>query len=486
MINGIVIGLSALAGVWLEWRALPICLSILIIVQVIERRWHVGLVLICVMTVVLGMVRAEEAPQTTSTAELALSTSAVGTVTSFPIPSGDGHRAVLAVSEICVAESCIEADTRVLVYFKSLDPPLSRSQTLRIDWRLNTLQELPAGYRGFVSSQGTEASAHASNVEAISAGALPFQGLAAANERVSSNMEELLPGDTGALGTGIVTGDDSGLSPEAEANFLATGTSHITAVSGQNVTLIIGFLSFWFRPKTLRFRILFHLALVSAVWSFTLFVGMESPAMRAAIVATFSIAGSHVGRRPDPVTLLSLTLGAIALIQPLSVHVVGFWLSAAASMALCLALPRSRTGNTRKFVKEIVGAPMYASIATMPISLLTFGVWSPVGILANMLLAPVIMAAFPLTYGFAIVASVLPGLAAPFSWIPAIPLDFALVVVNRIAPVAIQWRIDTDSPFVLVLLWVPILIGIWLMSNESHRWIRRVLTHHQVNPRKAS
>src|SRR5699024_5251017 len=112
----------------------------------------------------------------------------------------------------------------------------------------------------------------------------------------------------------IVTGDDSGLSPEAEANFLATGTSHITAVSGQNVTLIIGFLSFWFRPKTLRFRILFHLALVCAVWSFTLFVGMESPALRAAIVATFSIAGSHVGRRPDPVTLLSLTLGAIALI----------------------------------------------------------------------------------------------------------------------------------------------------------------------------
>lgn len=477
MINGIAIGLSALAGVWLEWYAIPICLAILIAVQLLERRLKVSLVLLCMLAVVIGVGRSQEAPTNTVTQELAVSTGAVGTISSFPIPSGDGHRAVFSVAEICVADQCIEAETQVLLYFGSLNPPPHRGQTLEVNWRVDTLEDLPTGYRGFVSSQGTEASARATSVRILSSGNPVFQMLASANQRVASTMEALLPGDTGALGTGIVTGDDSGLSSETEANFRATGTTHITAVSGQNVTLIIGFLSFWFRPKTPRLRLLFHLVLFAAVWSFTLFVGMESPALRAAIVATLSIAGSHVGRRPDPVTLLSLTIGSIALIQPLSVHAVGFWLSASASMALCLALPKTRPDTTKRFLMDLAGAPIFASIATMPISLASFGVWSPIGILTNMLISPIMTLAFPITYLFALVASISPDIAEGFSWIPAIPLEIALVIVNRMAPVAMQWRIESFSPALLILTWLPIAVGIWLVSNESQRWIRRALFH---------
>lgn len=481
MINGIAIGLTALAGVWLEWRALPICLSVLIIIQILERRKQAGILLLCSIAVAVGALRSQEAPIVTTTPELSLSTGAVGTISSFPIPSGDGHRAMFSVSEICVVDQCMDADSQVLVYFTSQNPPLSRGQTLRVQWRFDSLQELPTGYRNFVSSLGAEGSARTISTETLSSGNAFFRWLASSNQNVSSRMEQLLPGDSGALGTGIVTGDDSGLTPETEANFRATGTSHITAVSGQNVTLIIGFLSFWFRPKTPRLRLLFHLLLILTVWTFTLFVGMESPALRAAIVATLSVVGSHVGRRPDPVTLLALTLGAIALIQPLSVHAVGFWLSASASMALCLALPKTRGGNTRRFITEIISAPVLASIATMPISLMSFGVWSPIGILTNMLIAPVMMVAFPATYLFALLAWLTPPVASALSWIAAIPLDIALVIVNRMAPVAMQWRIDTFSPALLIITWVPIVIGIWLVSHESQRWIRRILTNYSTS-----
>ena len=482
MINGIAIGLAALAGVWLEWRALPICLCVLVIIQLIERRRQLGLLLLCSLVVIVGAVRSQEPPSTTSTPELAISTGAIGTISSFPIPSGNGHRALVFVSEICVAEQCIPADSKVIVYFRSQNPPLSRGATLRINWRLDTLEDLPTGYRSFVSSQGAEASARSTSVRLVSAGNPLFRMLASANQQLSSRMEELLPGDTGALATGIVTGDDSGLSPETESNFKATGTSHITAVSGQNVTLIIGFLSFWFRPTQLHSRIAFHVILILSVWSFTLFVGMESPALRAAIVATLSIAGSHVGRRPDPVTLLALTLGVIALLQPLSVHAVGFWLSATASMALCLALPKSRNPNTRRFLMEFSGAPMIASLATMPITLATFGVWSPIGIITNMLVSLVMIIAFPVTYFFALLTWISPSIANTFSWIVAIPLDFALVIVNRMAPAALQLRIDSYSLYLHFLIWLPIVIGIWLLSNESQRWIRRFLTNYRNTP----
>lgn len=479
MTNGIVIGLSALAGVWLGWYAIPICLSILGIIKIIEHDRNLGTILVCLVFVTLGALRSESPPTVTTTTDLEISTGSIGKVVSFPIPSGEGHRALVEVAEICIRDQCIDAETHVLVYFRTQSPALSRGQTLRIDWRIQTLQELPTGYRGFVSSLGAEGSARASSVEVLELGNPFFQVMATSNQRVASNMAELLPGDTGALGTGIVTGDDSGLSAETEANFRATGTSHITAVSGQNVTLIIGFLSFWFRPKTPHMRILVHGILIASVWSFTFFVGMESPAMRAAIVATLTILGNHVGRRPDPVTLLCLTLGAIALWQPLSVHSVGFWLSAAASMALCLALPRTLRGSTGQVAVQLIRAPMIASVATMPIALMSFGVWSPVGILANMLIAPVMTIAFPTSYAFAVIAAIAPGFAQHISWIPAIPLDFALVVVNRIAPVAMQLRIDTFSPALLLLIWTPIALGVWLMSEESNRWIRRVLINRQ-------
>lgn len=483
MTNGIVLGLSALAGVWLGWYALPICLSILVVLQIIERRRQAALIAICIVMVIVGIARSQEPSRTTTTPELTLTTGAIGTISSFPIPSGDGHRAIFELTDVCILEQCIDAESRVLVYFANQNPPLHRGQELRIDWRFDALDELPSGYRGFVISQGTEGSARASRATPLSDGNVLFRWLALANNHISTSIETFLPGDAGALATGIVTGDDSGLSDTTEANFQATGTSHITAVSGQNVTLIIGFLSLWFRPKTSRNRLLFHVLLFLAVWSFTLFVGMEAPAFRAAIVASLSIIGSHVGRKPDPVALLSLTLGIIALLQPLSVHSTSFWLSAAASMALCLALPKRRVEMSRRFAAEVLAAPVMASISTMPIALTSFGVWSPVGIITNILIAPVITLAFPVTYSFAIIASVLPPLASAIYWIPQIILEIALVIVNNMAPISMQWRFDSYSPTLLAFIWLPIVFGIWLASNESQRWIRRVLARrHATTP----
>jgi len=292
-----------------------------------------------------------------------------------------------------------------------------------------------------------------------------------------------MPGDAGALATGVVTGDDSELSDESADAFNMTGTSHITAVSGQNVALIIGFCSFWFHPKRHGARVAYHVLLVAIVWVFTALVGMEPPALRAALVATLSILGSHTGRRPDPVTLLAMTIGAMALLQPLVVHTVGFWLSTVASMSLCLVLPKRMSARTTANWIRIAAGPCVASVATMPIALSTFGAWSPVGIIANILIAPLMALAFPLAYGFAVIAVLVPDLADYAALAPTMVLETVLVIVRTLAPVSAQVRVDTISPGALAALWIPIGIGVWLMSEECHRWLRRVITVWQQRPR---
>lgn len=475
MINGIAIGLSVLAGVWLGWYAVPLCLAASILLTIIESNPRSLLFLVCLLFAVLGALRSTEPATDTSNLLLAPSTGAVGEIVSFPRPTANGSSALLRVSEICAGEQCVASDGVVLVSLPTLDPPIARGQKIRAEWQVRTLTELQSGYRSYVAATGAEATARVTSARIEHQAPRISQWIARTNADVAQKLQHLLPGDTGALATGIVTGDDTGLSEMTQNNFTATNTSHLTAVSGQNVSLIIGFLSLWYSPRTSWGRLIFHGFLIAAVWSFTVFVGLEAPALRAAIVATLTVLGSHVGRRTDPVTILSLTLGTMALINPLVVHSTGFWLSATAAMALCLTLPRNFQRGPRRAVFAVLLAPAAASIATMPIALSAFGSWSPIGILANILVAPVMTVAFPVTYGYTLLAQAFPGIAEALSWVPGIPLEWALVVINRLAPVATQIRIDSLSPLLILLVWTPILLGIWLISDESSRWIRRLL-----------
>ncbi len=485
MTNGIVIGLSLLAGVWLGWYALPICLAVLAVVRLIERNPRLRIFVICALFAVFGALRTQQPPTETMHPDLQPSTGAIGRIVSFPRPIENGHRVLFDVDELCLGEQCVPADALVLVNVPDQRPPVSKGLTASVSWEFQPLQDLPPSYRNFVSSQGAEGQAYANAVRPLERGPALYRWLAQMNATITSSIQDVIPGDAGALATGIITGDDSLLSPEAEEWFLATGTSHITAVSGQNVSIIIGFVALWFHPKRESSRWAFHLFLIGVVWVFTLLVGMEAPAVRAAIVATLTILGRHTGRRPDPLTLLTLTLGAMALVQPLVVHTVGFWLSAVASMALCMVLPTRISRQSTSVWFKIAAGPCVASIATLPISLASFGVWSPIGIVANILVAPVMALAFPVTYGFALLALFAPGVAEVAAVVPSMLLRIVLVIVESLAPLSTQIRVDTISAKSLALLWIPIAIGIWLFSDECRRWIRRVLTTWVQKPKIA-
>lgn len=475
MTNGILIGLSALAGVWLGWYAVPICLPIIALLLLIDRDFRISLLMACLVFSCVGAWRSDQpAPPETSDL-LATSSGAIGRVESFPRPSGDGHRVTFSVSEICVAVQCIPADETVLLYVAEQNPPIARGQRIRVEWEVTSLPELAPGYRGFVQTQNATAQTRTSNVIVLDAGPHLFTWIASSSKSIGSALTQHLPGDTGALATGIVIGDDSDLSDQVDEQFRATGTSHITAVSGQNVSIILGFLTMWWHPKHTWSRWLFHATLLAVIWMYALLVGLEPPALRAAIVASLAIISSHVGRRPDPMTSLVLTLGGMALWQPLVVHSVGFWLSATASAALCLALPKELDLESKWWWTKIAFGPIVASLATLPIVLATFGTWSPISIIANILISPVITLAFLVTYPFTLIALIFPPLAGILAFIPGIVLDFALVIVDWLAPIAGSIRVDSLGPVAMLVLWLPIACAIWLLSGESNRWIRRAI-----------
>lgn len=104
-------------------------------------------------------------------------------------------------------------------------------------------------------------------------------------EKLLSIMEEIYPGESAKLLEGILIGERANLSAETKKNFNTSGLTHIIAVSGFNITIILIFLSFLFRSFSIFIRL--SLAIL-CVGFFTLLVGPQISVLRASVFGLIS------------------------------------------------------------------------------------------------------------------------------------------------------------------------------------------------------
>lgn len=476
--DGILIGLGLLAGVAFGPIALLVAVPGAWLLDLVggQVRWR--LVSIALLTVLLGAARGSSAPAPSSVDDIAASQAATGVVTSLPAASGAGERVIISLERIQLAdEMWIPAAGQVLLYLPEMSPPVNTGDRLSFTWLATPAAQLPPGYRSYLLSQGASASARARVIRVEEPGSTRVRAFTDARRGITRMLRRAIPGDAGALAAGIVTGDDSALTDEARQAFRRTGTSHVTAVSGQNVALLVGCLALGLPPKGRRRRWIAHGVMFVAIWLYVGMVGLDPPALRAGIVATAMMLGTWFGRRPDPLTILALTLGVMALIDPAMVGSVGFLLSAAASWALCSSLTTRERPTLISGAVDSVKGVMAANIATLPILLWVFGEWSPVSLLANVLLGPVMGIAFPASYGLVLIGALAPFAMPWVAWAPAIPLDVSLVIVHRLADVLPLIQLPVTGPGMALLVTAPCFAILLLLSRDGARWLRFLRWH---------
>jgi competence protein ComEC len=238
--------------------------------------------------------------------------------------------------------------------------------------------------------------------------------------------------------------------------------------------LLASFLALWFRPGKKWCRLSAHAAVILCVWMYAAIVGLEPPALRAAVVATLMIVGAWFGRKPDPLTILALTLGSMAFVQPQMVESVGFWLSAAASWALRSSMTTQQPAGLRSAFRDMITGVMAANIATLPIIMWTFGEWSPISPVANLLVGLAMIVTFPATYAIALLGIISPTIAAWAAWIPAIGLDLTIAIVERLAPLLPLMQLPIHGPSMAVVVAAPCFAALALLSRDGARWIKIV------------
>ena len=192
---------------------------------------------------------------------------------------------------------------------------------------------------------------------------------------------------TASLALGLVVGDDREQEDLDRFRFRASGLGHLLAVSGQNLGLTIVAVGPALRRVPLRWRWVAGSAVVAG---FVLVTRAEPSVLRAATMAVLALVATSTGRPLDGLRAVAVAVVLLVLVDPLLVHAVGFRLSVAATLGLSLlAAPIAGRLRGPRWWRDVLGASIAATTATLPLQVATFGVVPVVGLLANVLAVPV-------------------------------------------------------------------------------------------------
>ena len=201
-------------------------------------------------------------------------------------------------------------------------------------------------------------------------------------------VERTFPEPTAGFILGILIGERSTLSDAHLEAFRRTGTTHILALSGFNISIIIAAIVWMLgrKPAALVTSLLL-------IGSFVLMVGPSASVVRAALMGGFLLLGQLFGRPQLAMYAAILTAAGMLMIQPHALRYdLGFDLSFLATLGILWLEPdiRERLLFVADAVRGIISATLAAGLTTAPLIALTFGTASIVAPLANLVIVPVI------------------------------------------------------------------------------------------------
>lgn len=251
--------------------------------------------------------------------------------------------------------------------------------------------------------------------------------LKAAFER---NLKNVLPSEKAAFLAGLTVGSTAEFTKEFLADLRTTGTTHLVALSGSNISYIVHAILLtlaWFLPR----KKIFWPAL-AIIALFVVMTGAEPSLVRAAIMNGIVLVGSHYERTGSTRNAIMAAAFLMALWNPLTpAFDLGFQLSFAAILGMAYLAPIIERYSPWKN-KDFITA-LSAQAAVMPVLVVTVGHATPLSIIPNMLIA----AAVPATVGLGFLAGALgfvsTGLSFAPAWLAHLLLSYEMGVVHLFA-----------------------------------------------------
>jgi competence protein ComEC len=277
----------------------------------------------------------------------------------------------------------------------------SHDRARRILWCAVAVSALLAGARALVVAPPIFIAADPRVLALREALALPIRGL--------------VPEPEGGIVLGIVLGERASIPRDLVNAFAVTGTAHLLAISGSNMTLVAGAVAFALRHRAAPAVV--AVATVAAVVAYSVLVGLGASVIRAALMATVTSLGLALGRGNAAANALGAAVVAMLVADPRNATDVGFQLSVAATGGL-IAWQRplaERLSRVPRVLGEALSATLAASIPTIPIAAAVFGRISLISPAANLVAVPLFAPVMLFGASTAVMGVLLPAAAGPLA-----------------------------------------------------------------------
>lgn len=222
---------------------------------------------------------------------------------------------------------------------------------------------------------------------------------------ISESMKQHLPANEAGLMMGVIIGDTTNITPETKADFKTTGLSHILAVSGMNVTILVMAIGLFFGRLLNRFggtaatnratRAIAYLLTTATITAYMIVCGLQASIVRAGLMGIIALTAINGARRVNPPAALAAAAFVLLAMDPGSLFDVGFQLSFVATVAIIVFNQPlldyiSATPKTPSLIANLLSVTIAAQLGVAPILAATFGRLSLITFAANVAVEPAI------------------------------------------------------------------------------------------------
>ena len=292
-----------------------------------------------------------------------------------------------------------------------------------------------------------------------------------------------------SLAQALLLGIRSGLPSELSEDLAKTGTTHLVAISGLHVGILVGLVSLGSAAVLGRKRQAYIIVPLLFVWAYALLTGFSPPVARAAIMASLYLWAVFLGRQRSGLTALSAAAAVMVVIAPNILAELSFQLSFLAMAGLLLLgpwfraaglrlvawvwAPQGVAGGAMKFFVEATAISLAAILATLPVVAINFHFLSPVGLPATLLVLPILPPALVSTFAVGAAGMISDVAGQVFSWATWPWLMWMTGVIDAFAQVP-GLTVDAGpvAPY-LSLLYYALWLGLLWLAHR--RWPKALL-----------
>lgn len=294
------------------------------------------------------------------------------------------------------------------------------------------------------------------------------------NEFCEARLKKVLNEDAFGFADGIFLGNRENINPALNRDFTELGISHMIAISGMHLTILIGSIYGLLRKMGIHRKIVIYITLGICIF----YVGMTgaTPAiLRSGIMYIIMSVSTLVMRENDSISSLFATAGIIILISPNAIFDAAFLLSCFSTLGILIVSPGiSRFIDAAKkrgrVVSIIAGLPaaiiitIAATVFTLPLTAFYFGRFYFLLPVTNLLFEPLTTLILMLS-PFIVVFSYIPFLGDALAWVCEVVTDFMTALARWIAELDVG-SVSLSYPFVSVIVIILVAVVFLMMVYE--------------------